>query len=259
MTEALRVGFVPGVSPGKWLRTWAERLPAESLEARPVELEQQRELLLTGGLDMCFVRLPVDRAGLRVIPLYEEVPVVLAAKDHPVAAVDEVALGDLAGEHLLQDLAEVPEWAAVADEVREGTRIEPPAMTLGQAVEVAASGAGILVLPMSLARLHHRRDVCHRTVTGVAGSAIGLAWLVGNEDPRVETFIGIVRGRTARSSRGSVAGDGQDAAADGRTASGAKRARAAGGGRHGNGGGRSGGTRRAGSGRGRRRGGPRGR
>ena len=31
---------------------------------------------------------------------------------------------------------------------------------------------------------------------------LGLAWLVDNEDPRVQTFIGIVRGRTERSSRG---------------------------------------------------------
>jgi hypothetical protein len=30
---------------------------------------------------------------------------------------------------------------------------------------------------------------------------VGLAWLVDNEDPRVQIFIGIVRGRTPRSSR----------------------------------------------------------
>lgn len=202
MAEPFRVGFVPGVSPGKWLRTWAERLPSDPLEALPVEVEDQRQLLLSGALDMCFVRLPVDSTDLHVIPLYEEVPVVVVAKEHPAAAFGELDLSDLAAEHLLQDLAAVPEWSAVADEVRDGTRVAPPQMTLAQAIEVAASGAGIVVVPMSLARLHQRKDVRYRPLSGVAPSRIGLAWLIGNEDPRVETFIGIVRGRTVRSSRG---------------------------------------------------------
>lgn len=201
MAEPFRVGFVPGVSPGKWLRTWADRLPDSPLEPQQVDLEAQRDLLTGGELDMCFVRLPLDRDGLHVIPLYAEVPVVVAAKDHPVSAFDELDVTDLAGEHLLQDAADCPEWAAVADEVRAGTRAEPPPMTVAQAIEVVASGAGIVIVPMSLARLHQRKDVRYRPVAGVAESHVGLAWLAGNKDPRVETFIGIVRGRTPRSSR----------------------------------------------------------
>lgn len=201
MAEPFRVGFVPGVSPGKWLRTWRERQPDLPLEAEQVAVADQRDLLTAGALDMCFVRLPIDHDGLHLIPLYAEVPVVVAAKDHPVAAFDELDVADLSGEHLLQDAAEVPEWAAVADEVRDATRVSPPDMTVAQAIEVVASGAGIAIVPMSLARLHQRKDVRYRPVTGVAQSEVGLAWLADNGDPRVETFIGIVRGRTERSSR----------------------------------------------------------
>ena len=75
-------------------------------------------------------------------------------------------------------------------------------MSVRDAVEVVASGTGIVLLPMSVARLHHRKDVLHRPVTDLATTKIGLAWLVDNEDPRIQTFIGIVRGRTERSSRG---------------------------------------------------------
>jgi DNA-binding transcriptional LysR family regulator len=75
-------------------------------------------------------------------------------------------------------------------------------MSLREAVEVVASGTGVLVVPMSVARLHHRKDVAFRPVTDLPTTKVGLAWLVDNEDPRVQTFIGIVRGRTARSSRG---------------------------------------------------------
>ena len=65
-----------------------------------------------------------------------------------------------------------------------------------------AAGTGVLVVPMSVARLHHRKDVTHRTVTDLPSTTVGLAWLVENDDPRVQTFIGIVRGRSERSSRG---------------------------------------------------------
>ncbi len=201
MAEPFRVGYVPGVSPGKWLRRWEQRLPELPLEARMVEVAEQRTLLLDGALDMCFVRLPVDREGLHVIPLYEEQPVVVAAREHPVSAFDELDVADLAGEHLLQPSTQCPEWAAVAEEVRDGTRVEPPPMSLPQAIEVAGSGAGIVVVPMSLARLHQRKDVRYVPVTGVAPSSVGLAWRTDNDDTRVETFVGIVRGRTERSSR----------------------------------------------------------
>lgn len=210
MTQAFRIRFVPGVSPDKWLRTWGRRRPGTALDAGPVDVADQTSCLREGAADMCFVRLPVERTGLHVIPLYEEVPVVVVAKDHPVAAFEEVDVADLAGEHLLQDPEEVPEWRAVADEVRDGTRVPVPAMSLGEAVEVVASGAGVVVVPMSLARLHHRKDVVHRPVTGVAGSRIGLAWREGDDDPRIEEFIGVVRGRTERSSRGGSTGEGHE-------------------------------------------------
>ena len=65
-----------------------------------------------------------------------------------------------------------------------------------------AAGTGVAVVPMSVARLHHRKDLTYRTVTDLPPTQVGLAWLVDNEDPRIQTFIGIVRGRSERSSRG---------------------------------------------------------
>lgn len=199
----LRVAFVPGVTPDKWARTWAERRRDVPLALLPVEDARQTAVLYDGDADLCFVRLPVDRDRLDVIPLYHEVPVVVAPKDHVVEVVEEVSVEDLADEHLLQDPDEVPEWRDVAMEVRDGTRPPLPAMTMSQAIETVAAGTGILIVPMSVARLHHRKDIVHRQVTGVAQSQVGLAWAKGTLDERIETFIGIVRGRTARSSRGA--------------------------------------------------------
>ena len=69
------------------------------------------------------------------------------------------------------------------------------------AVELAAAGVGILIVPMSLARLHHRKDVTYRTLAGGPTSSIALAWVAQRTTPEVEAFVGIVRGRSTRSSR----------------------------------------------------------
>ena len=200
--NAFRVGFVPGVMPDKWGRTWAERMPRRPLDLVPLGDGDGAAMVRAGELDMCFVRLPVDREGLHLIPLYDEQPVVVVAREHPVAAYEEIDVGDLADEHLLQDPDTVPAWRDVATEVRDGTRHHVPAMTLRQAVESVAAEAGIVVVPMSLARLHHRKDVVAVRVAGVPTTKVGLTWRVDDEDERVQAFIGVVRGRTANSSRG---------------------------------------------------------
>ena len=65
-----------------------------------------------------------------------------------------------------------------------------------------AAGVGILVVPQSLARLHHRRDLTHRVVTDAPTSSVALAWMRDRYTDLVEEMIGIVRGRTANSTRG---------------------------------------------------------
>src|SRR3954454_24046420 len=197
-----RVGFVAGVMPDKWARIWADRMPRSPLVLVPLADQDGIALLRAGDLEMCLVRLPVDREGLHLIPLYDEQPVVVVGREHPVAAYDVIDVADLSEEHLLQDPDDVPAWREVATEVADGSRFPVPVMALGQAVDGAAADAGILIVPMSLARLHSRRDVVHVPVTGVPTSSVGLAWLADADDERIETFIGVVRGRTANSSRG---------------------------------------------------------
>ena len=172
-----RVGFVEGAMPDKWARIWQERR-RDPIELVPVTQAQQEAGIRSGELDMAFVRLPVDRTGLHLIPLYDEVPVAVAGRDHYLAAADEVAHAEFAEDEV--------DWSAI------------PAK---DAVAVVANGDGVAVMPMSLARLHHRKDAIHRPVTDLPPTTVGLAWLVDNDDERAQAFIGIVRGRTERSSR----------------------------------------------------------
>jgi hypothetical protein len=201
--EPFRVGFVPGVTPDRWARVWRERYRRTPLSLVQTPTADQLVALDDGRLHMCFVR-DVERTEvLHLIPLYEEVPVVVVGKEHPASVYDEITVDDLADEHLLQDPDEVPAWRDVAAEVRDGTRHPVPEMTVRQAVETVAAGSGVLVLPMSVARLHNRRDVAHVPVTGIAGFRVGLAWRRDLTDGRVEAFVGVVRGRTERSTRGA--------------------------------------------------------
>ncbi|MGD9958801.1 LysR family substrate-binding domain-containing protein [Nocardioides sp.] len=192
---AFSVGFVPGVTPDKWARVWRRR-ETEELNLSLVDPDDQETALIEGRHDACFVRMPVDRGRLHCIGLYREVPVVVVPLDHPVTAYDEIALADLAGEQLVQ--GDVPQWS----EVSAVEQLAFPDMSIKDAIEVVASGTGIVVVPMSVARLHHRKDVEHRPVLDLPETEIGLAWLRDNDDPRIQTFIGIVRGRTDNSSRG---------------------------------------------------------
>ena len=180
-----RVGFVPGVMPDKWDRSWTEHERASrrwrKLELTPVALADQERVLRSGEVDMCLVRGEVDRDGVHLVALYREVPVAVVAKDHPATAYDELTLADLRDE--LDILAEFPD------------------LDLPMAIETAAAGSGFVLVPMSLARLHHRKDVEFRPVTDAEESPVGLAWLVANDDEDTQRFVGIVRGRTARSSR----------------------------------------------------------
>lgn len=168
-----------GVSPDKWVRRWRERTPRDPIEVSLVDDSDQVAVLHDTRADMSFVRLPVDREGLHVIPLYVEVPVVVLSVEHELTLLDELSLDDLADEQLIENAP-----IAVKD-----------------AVAVVAGGAGVLVVPMSLARLYARKDVTSRPLVDGSESPVGLAWRMDNDDPRVETFIGIVRGRTAQSSR----------------------------------------------------------
>lgn len=197
MSEAFghfRVGFVTGATPDKWARTWRDRFARNPLELVPVSEDEQEERVRAGTLDMTLARLPVDRDGLHCIPLYDELPVAVMAAEHLMTLADEVTTADLADEQLV--LPHRSGWTPTA------SQLEWPAMSVKDAVEVVASGTGILIVPMSVARLHNRKDVTYRVVTDLPPTTIGLVWLVDNEDPWVQRFIGIVRGRSERSSRG---------------------------------------------------------
>lgn len=200
MTDAspsFRLAYVPGVTPAKWANTWHERVPDV-----PLVLEQVLAADVVGTLrdhhaDAALLRLPVDRTGLHAIPLYAETTVIVLPKDHLLATADEVSAEDVADAVVLHPHDDTLDWA------------HPPGLeslhrpdTTKDAVELVAAGVGLLVVPQSLARLNHRRDLTYRPVSFAPESRVALSWLEDETTDLMEQMIGIVRGRTVNSTRG---------------------------------------------------------
>ncbi|MEO3791321.1 LysR family substrate-binding domain-containing protein [Nonomuraea sp. B10E15] len=195
--DVFRLAYAPGVTPAKWAGIWAERMPGVPLSLVSVPAADVVELLRGGGADAGFVRLPVERDGLSVIPLYVETTVVVVPKDHAVTAADEVTVADLADDEVFHPLDDVLDWTT-----RPGLPAFERPPTTADTIRLVAAGTGLVLVPQSLARLHHRKDLTYRPVTDAPQSQVALAWPTDRTTDLVEDFIGIVRGRTANSSRG---------------------------------------------------------
>ena len=178
MPETLVLVFVPGVTPAKWVGVWKERMPRVPIEVRPCSEREALESLLAGDATVALLREPFAREHLSAIPLYEERAVVVAPKDHPIATFDELSRADLDDENVLDGNPK-------------------------DAVELVAANVGVAIMPQSVARLHSRKDVVARLLRDEPTTSIALAWMQDATTELVEEFIGIVRGRTANSSRGA--------------------------------------------------------
>ncbi|SDO43633.1 LysR substrate binding domain-containing protein [Microbacterium sp. ru370.1] len=190
------LGAVPGATPGKWIGLWHERMPRVTLQLREIAVDTQVAAL--DEVDVALVRLPLTASDdLHVIALYEERPVVVMSTNSHLTAAEEIDLADLAGEIQI-----IPADDVLHLEIPDAVspRFAPPADTAG-AIETVAAGVGIVVVPMSLARAYQRRDVDYRVLRDGPVSTVALAWQRERTTPDVEEFVGIVRGRTPRSSR----------------------------------------------------------
>ncbi|BBY65921.1 LysR family substrate-binding domain-containing protein [Mycolicibacterium helvum] len=198
MTQpSLTLGYVPGATPAKWARTWAQRHPDVPLRLCAVAAADAAADLRAGAVDVALLRLPTDTSGLAVIPLYQEVTVAVVPADHLLSAAVEITSADLDGEPILLPLDDVVAWAGAP-----GTTIDHRPETTQDAIELVAAGLGALIVPQSLARLYHRKDLTYRPIADAPTCSVALAFPEGPPSALVEQFTGIVRGRKPSSSRG---------------------------------------------------------
>lgn len=198
-SRSFRLAYVPGVMPAKWVRAFSERRPGVVVDLIACAAAEAADRVRGGRADAALARPAAGGDdGLAAIRLYDEVPVVVVPKDHLLTAVDEVTGADLADELLLRPHDDVLDWPE-----RPGQTAEHRPETAADAVELVASGVGLVVVPMSIARLHHRRDLTFRPIADAPAAPVALLWAEPADDV-IEEFIGVVRGRRPGSSRGKT-------------------------------------------------------
>jgi len=192
----------------------AAEAPAEATEHAPVPVVEVPENPFAHMSIVRPDREPASTDGEKYhsIRLYEELPVVILPVDHVLTVLDEVPVEELAEEFLLQPASDIPAYEEVSRAWRESSgRIVPEGLTDKETIELVAAGVGLYIVPMSIARFYHRKDLTYRPVAGLDLYPVHLVWpRAPKGEPRSEEleallqdFIGIVRGRTATSDRGS--------------------------------------------------------
>lgn len=192
----------------------AAEAPAEATEHAPVPVVEVPENPFAHMSIVRPDREPASTDGEKYhsIRLYEELPVVILPVDHVLTVLDEVPVEELAEEFLLQPASDIPAYEEVSRAWRESAgRIVPEGLTDKETIELVAAGVGLYIVPMSIARFYHRKDLTYRPVAGLDLYPVHLVWpRAPKGEPRSEEleallqdFIGIVRGRTATSERGS--------------------------------------------------------
>ncbi|BBY78251.1 putative transcriptional regulator, LysR family protein [Mycolicibacterium parafortuitum] len=197
MTPSLTLGYVPGGTPAKWARIWEQRHRDAELTLIPVAAADATAAVRDGDVDIALIRLPADTSGLAVIPLYDETTVAVVPTGHLLSAADELRAADLEGQPVLIPADDVVAWPDAP-----GVPVEHRPENTAAAIELVAAGVGVLVVPQSLARLHHRKDLTYRPIVDAPTCPVALAFPEGPQQPPVEEFVGIVRGRKPGSSRG---------------------------------------------------------
>jgi DNA-binding transcriptional LysR family regulator len=141
-------------------------------------------MLLDGRIDVGYVRLPIDEAGLRVAPLYAEPRVAVLPAGHRLAGKEKISETDLAGEPLV--------WHA--DPSTQPTRRPHPdagylARGVDETLEHVAAGRGISYLARSATVFFSHPDVVYVPVPDLAPDQVCLAVAESRVSPVVNDFF----------------------------------------------------------------------
>jgi DNA-binding transcriptional LysR family regulator len=190
-TRRLTVGFRGGIAVTPAVRVFATRHPDVLVDVQRIDGDDQAPMLLDGRLDLAYVRLPVDEAGLRITPLYTEPRVAVLPAGHRLAGKEQITEADLADEPLVWH----PDTAAPT------RRPHPNAGYLVRGVdetlEHVAAGRGISFLARSATVFSSHPEVVFVPVTDLAPDQVCLAVAASHTSPVVDDFLTAARATAA--------------------------------------------------------------
>ncbi|WP_405021113.1 LysR substrate-binding domain-containing protein [Kitasatospora sp. NBC_00070] len=194
--SAFTVGFMPGITVTGAVRAFATRHPELSVEVVRTSWDDQVQGVREGLLDVSFVRLPVDRRGLELRPLFQEPRVAVLPADHRLAGKESIVIADLASERLLQDPDAAPEWRDLPGRAGgQGAGPRPSFASVEEKLEHVATSGGVVVLPLSTAVYYTHADVTHVPIDDIGPGEVCLAWSADRRSPLLPEFADIAAGR----------------------------------------------------------------
>jgi DNA-binding transcriptional LysR family regulator len=211
------VGFMPGIIVTPAVRLLGEQFPGLKVDVVRTSWDDQVQMVHDGRVDASFVRLPVPRRGLTVIPLFCEPRVVALPASHYLADRKVVMVADLVPLDLMQDPDAVPEWRDLVAESRPSAltldRVGlPTPHTVEEKLEHVAAERGIVVLPESTAMFYTRPDVVYRYVADLPHGEVALAFEARRSSRQLEVLAETAAELFSRESGRGTAPSADDAA-----------------------------------------------
>jgi DNA-binding transcriptional LysR family regulator len=154
------------------------------VDMQRIEGDDQAPMLLDGRIDVGYVRLPIDEAGLRVTPLYTEPRVAVLPAGHRLAGKEQVTEADLAGEPLV--------WHG--DTSTQPTRRPHPnagylVRGVDETLEHVAAGRGISFLARSATLFYSHPDISYVPIPDLAPDQVYLAMAATRTSPLADDFF----------------------------------------------------------------------
>lgn len=196
LAPPLRVGFQGAIydSVARAIRQFERDNPRTSVQIQELPLGDPFSDVLAGRVDAAVVLLPVEEPDLTVGPVFSRYPQTLAVTaDDPLAIREEITAEELSRIRLIDIAGPAPEyWRRVHSPVTtpNGAVIEKRghAHTVQEGLSQVAAGRGGLILCSATAALNPRPDIRFIPISGLAHSALGLAWRTDCESPRIRRF-----------------------------------------------------------------------
>ncbi|MDX3076979.1 LysR family transcriptional regulator [Streptomyces sp. MI02-7b] len=180
----LMVGFRAGVAVTPAARAFEDRHPDVVVDVQRIEGDEQAAMLLDGRIDVGYVRLPIDEAGLRVTPLYTEPWVAVLPAGHRFAGKEEATEADLAGEPLV--------WRgdpSTQPTKRPLPNAGYPVRGVDETLEHVAAGRGVSFLARSASVFYSHPDVVYVPIPDLAPDQVCLAVAASHTSPVVDDFV----------------------------------------------------------------------
>ncbi len=180
----LVVGFRAGIPVIPAARAFGARHPDVVVDVQRTEWDDQAQTVHDGRVDVGFVRLPVDEAGLRLTPLFTEPFLVALPAGHRLAGKEEISEADLTGEPLI--------WHG--DASTRPTRLPYPDPRLrvrgaDEKLEHVAAGRGITFVASSESLFYSRPDISYVPVRDLAPDQVGVAMAASRPSRLADAFF----------------------------------------------------------------------